>query len=741
MDYQQRLQKFITSQHLSNGLRVTSAVVIPALFLYYFGWLTQAIGVCFGALFVSLTDNPGPFHHRRNGIIGSILINLLVILTAGVSLQYQWLLIIELVLFSMVFSLISVYGNRVNAIGAIAIIVFVLHLNPQRLSTVSVYQDAFYMTIGGIWYLLLSLTTYTIRPYKQVQLLLGDCLMEIADYLRIKSRFYKSENDFSSLYTSLMEHQIHIHQSQAELREMLFKTRSFLNESTRKGQSLVMMFLDSIDLLERIMTSQQDYNQLHQQFDSTQVLEKIHNHIVILSNELHNIGLAVQGGYSYKSNEDLAKLSDEVMKVYTDLRKEKLSSKTLEAFISLRHILYSLQDITERIKRIEAYTSYDKPLRKADLENRELQHFVSRQQFDWSLFRDNISIKSNTFRHAVRLTVALLAGYLISLFFSEINNGYWILLTIATIMKPAFSITKKRNIQRLTGTLFGVAIGFGIIYLTGNNLILLITMIVSMIIAYSFLKLQYTVSVIAITLYVIMSLHFLNPNGLQSSLSARVIDTLIGSVIAYIVSTFVLPVWESQQISKQLKAALIANKNYFVKVAYAFAGKIPTTLEYKIARKDAFIALANLSDSFQKMMSEPKEKQQYLESYHQLVSATHVLTSHIASLSYYAQRFKGLYTTEEFVPIIKQIERQMNRAVCIIEDESCTEDAVANKLPAVRKLQHLLDVRKKDLEAGVDSDMETIKKTLSNLKTITDQFQLISATTVDKIKVLQKMYS
>ena len=57
---------------------------------------------------------------------------------------------------------------------------------------------------------------------------------------------------------------------------------------------------------------------------------------------------------------------------------------------------------------------------------------------------ENITLKSSQFRHALRVTIAMLTGYFVSLFF-PLGHGYWILLTIATILKPAYSISRRRN--------------------------------------------------------------------------------------------------------------------------------------------------------------------------------------------------------------------------------------------------------------------------------------------------------
>ena len=85
-----------------------------------------------GALVVGSTDSPGPFRYRRNTIITSICINFLVVVIT-ISLKHNpILIIIFIVLFGMFFSLIGIYGTRANAVGLIALLVFIFNIdNPS----------------------------------------------------------------------------------------------------------------------------------------------------------------------------------------------------------------------------------------------------------------------------------------------------------------------------------------------------------------------------------------------------------------------------------------------------------------------------------------------------------------------------------------------------------------------------------------------------------------------------------
>jgi uncharacterized membrane protein YccC len=499
----------------------------------------------------------------------------------------------------------------------------------------------------------------------------------------------------------------------------------------------MMMFLDSIDLMERIMTSQQDYELLHKEFDETGIIEKYKDHIDLLSQELRNIGLGLQSTFYSKAGVDLEASLDGVSRAFFTLRDEELSSENLEGFIRLRHILFSLQDITERIRRLEKYSTFDKQLSKQFRNELELEKFVSPEQINLQLIISNFSLKSTIFRHAIRLVIALILGYVVSLLF-PLGHGYWILLTIAVIMKPAYSITRQRNVQRLTGTFIGVAIGFGVLFITDRNGPLFIVMLVSMLVAYSFLKLNYAVSSAGMTVFVILNFHFLSSAGVQPLLMDRLIDTAIGSAIAYIASYLVLPAWEHQKIDEYILEALKANRKYYRVIANAFVVKSIEPSSYKLARKEAFVALANLSDNFQRMLSEPKSRQHHMEEYHQFVAASHMLTSYIASLSYYAQRQSALQRPEDFQDMIQQGDQLFHYAIQLMEkNEEISTIPILH--PINEKVQQLLEQRKKELATGIANSAESVRKKLSELKTIVEQYQLIYANLEEEAKIIREI--
>ena len=733
-----QLRKFLGSQNLYTSVRLTAAALIPSVILYHYHLLASAIALPLGVMFTGFSDSPGPLHHRRNSLAVSIFFNFFISLIAGVLHTYTPLVIIAVIFFGMFFSLIAVYGTRAGSVGLNALIVFIFNIDGHLLATNTALHEALLFAAGGVWYAALSLALYTLRPYKLMQQMLGECVIETAGYLRTKGGFYGETPDYDNLSNQLIQYQVTIRQTQEDLREMLFKTRSIIEESTVKGRVLMSVFLDSIDLMERIMTSQYDYAELHQKFDDTNLLRVIKNQIDRLADELHETGLALQSGFPSKQYQDVDALQEKSMDAFFRLRKTNLTQNTIGDFIALRQILYSLQDITERIKRIRLSTYYDSKISKTYKPDVDLQKFISHNEIEPRLLLNNLTLKSANFRHAARVTLGLLTGYAVSFFF-PLGHSYWILLTIAVILKPAYSITKKRNIHRVCGTLTGAVAGFALLYFVHNTTVLFILLVATMIIAYSFLKVNYFISSAGITLYVLMSFSFLSSSGFRHALNDRVIDTLIGSAIAWLVAIFVLPNWEHEQIDNEVEKALVANRNYFNTVAQSFAGEPADITTFKLHRKDAFVALANLSDTFQRMLSDPKNKQIKLTHYHQFVSTSHTLTSYIASLSYYAERTGNKYASEEFNSIIKQINAQFGAATDVLAHHPVKDSEIAPALPVSNRVAELLVKRREELNAGGSESETTTRKTLSDLKTINDQFELISNATVDEVRILEKI--
>ncbi len=734
MDYIKEYKIFISSYYLSEGLRITAGVALPALVFSYFGLLSVGTVVSLGALCVSSADSPGPIHHRRNGMMACTVIIFFVCLITGYIAPHPLLLGFLIAAFCFLFCMIGVYGGRVISIGVAALLVMVLNID-RSVQGWNVLLNAVWVAAGGAWYMMLSLALYHVRPYKLIQQALGDCIMATADYLRSRARFYDSNEHYDHVYVQLMEKQAQVQQKQHLLRELLFKNRTLLKESTTASRTLMMIFIDTVDFFEKTTTSFYPYESLHHFFDDTDILPRFKHMLLGVADALDDTGIAVQAGRISTPPIQLQEQLTALKEYFTGFRDAHIKAVNLEALITLRKILQAIEDLSSRINTLHHHTLYDKPKAKAFMPRENYDLFVTPTDMNWKLLRDNLSAQSDIFRHALRVSIAATAGYILSQVL-VLGHSYWILLTIIVILKPAYSLTQKRNYQRLIGTVSGAAVGLIILFFIKDRTVLFFIMLVLMTGTYSFLRTNYLVSVLCMTPYILLLFHLLDSGHFKTILMDRVIDTGIGSAIAFAANFLLVPAWEHEQIKKYMVAAIKSCLAYYKTVSFPFTGTGISDLEFKLSRKEAFVSLANLSEAFSRMLAEPKSKQKDSKAVHQLVVLTHTLTSHIATLSHFGKTLAVKYRSPEFESIILQTENNLMMSADLMEDGVTTiSHPVESSIPFAldKQVKELVEKRNTELSMGL-SDTET-KIRLSELKPIADQFVFIAAIAQDIIKI------
>jgi uncharacterized membrane protein (TIGR01666 family) len=736
MDYRKEYRRFITSHYLSDGVRITFGIALPAIILGYFELLPEGIAISLGAMCASTTDIPGPIHHRRNGMMICIVAVLITAFLTTLASPFEWWMGILIGIFCFAFSMIGVYGARSNSIGVAALLIMVLSID-RPLTNSELLFHLLYLTAGGLWYMLLSLALYSIRPYKLAQQALGENILNTSAYLRIRALFYSNSVNYDEVYQQMLEQQVKVEQSQNLVNELLFKNRTVIKESIPTGRILMMIHLDVLDLFEKTITSFQDYKQLHSYFENTGILQKYQRVIYQMADELDEIGLAVQSGYPAKENEALSQSVQQLKKEYEDFRNTRHTSENLEGLINLRQILQSIEDITARLGTLQLYTTYDKKKIKTTDASIDYTGLINTQNISWQLLLDNLTLDSNTFRHAVRVSIATVAGYIISRFLS-IGHSYWILLTIIVILKPTYSLTQKRNYERLWGTASGALLALLLLYTIDNRTALFVCMIVLMIGTYSFLRSNYLIGVLFTTAYILVLFHLVYGTNLKTIFTDRLVDTAIGSAIAFLANFLIVPAWEKEKIRDFMLAVLEKNTDYFKNVSAAFLGKPVSIAEYKKSRQDAFVALANLSDAFTRMLSEPKFIQYNSQQIHRFVVLNHTLTSHIATLSHYVLPLSSRYASPDFTSIIETDIRQLQSAKSILNNEPITDVVTSADTHKINeRLNSILEKRRQELDQKL-FDTET-RKLLGELKPVVDQFNLISSIAEDLKKATREI--
>lgn len=742
MDQLQSYKSFLNSYYLSEGIRTTVGIVTPAMVMGYFGLLPAGIVLSIGAMCLSSIDSPGPIHHRVNSMSGGIGVILLVSLITGWAAHLPVLLGVLLVAFFFILSMLGVYGARMGSIGFAGMLIMTLSLSQVRHGW-EIIITSLYVAGGGVWYMLFSLMVHGIRPYKLARQALGTYIQSIADYFRVRAGFYEEQAgpyDQQAIFRKLMQAQSEAQERQNLVNDILFKSRSIVKESTHTGRTLLMIYLDVTDLFESIMTSYHDYKILHDYFDKTGILEDFHQLVIQLADELDEIGLAVQSGSSSRRSRSIlpqVKMERERFKVF---REKYLNPENLEGFIGLRRILDNIEDIARRLYTLHQYTRSSYKIKKKSIKGLDYSQLVLHQKIHPKILLDNLSLKSNIFRHSLRVSISVLAGYLISFAF-PLGHSYWIILTILVILKPAYSLTKKRNSDRLIGTFIGLLIGIPILLLVKNNTALMLIMFAFMAGCYIFIRKNYFIGVLLMSPFVLLFTHLLYAQDTTVILADRMLDTFIGSVIAFITSSLLVPSWERETIRSFMLSILKDNCRYFSSVAASYhqQGDVQPDQYTVVARKNALVSLANLSDAFTRMLSEPKSQQNNKEQLHQFVALNHRLISHIATLSFYWQQQLVTYDPVHFKTISAEIIQHINNAINLLEGRNVNTASATSKEGLWllnSEMNELMEKRKTELSLRqLDTDT---RKGLLELKSLADQFNFITNIVIELQKVCNK---
>jgi uncharacterized membrane protein (TIGR01666 family) len=638
---------FFFSQALADGLRITFSILAPVLFFRHIGQFETGLAISFGAVCVNITDNPGPMHHKRNGLLIASLFVFAASLLSGLFHIHLFLTGFLICVFTFIFSMFAIYGVRAATVGSAALLVLILCLGDPPASFSELLIKSLLILAGALWYSAISLLLSTIRPYRMAQRALGECIRETARFLYLKSNFYNPAKDLNTCYHDLLSQQVIVNEKQNYMRELLYKTRQIVKDTNGTGRLLMLTFVETIDLFEQITASYYNYEAIRKVYADRTTLKKIEKLIKHMSFELNAIGFAIHSNTAYKKGplpyhklEALRAEMDRCLPENSESR--EVMHKVADNIESIYHLIYELSN----------YFDEESLSRR----NRKIEHgtLIEHQDFSFNVLWDNLTFQSSAFRHALRVTIACLCGFIVAQLLDYGHHSYWILLTIVFIIKPAFGLTKKRNLERLVGTAAGGIIGMMIISFFPQEKTLFIFLLFLMIGTYTFMRINYVTTVIFTTPYILITFTLLG-SGYMTVIQERLIDTGIGCGIALLAIYLLFPKWEAEQLEDHIHHVIKANLNYLRNYAFSFSGKSPDPVEQKVARKEVFVSSANLSAAFQRMLSEPRKKQRNSDKVYEFVVLNHILTSNIAGLS--ANRSgKDNFCSEEELSLLNKIQ-------------------------------------------------------------------------------------
>lgn len=684
------LKKFLYSQQAYTALRMTLGTMLPGVVLMViYNQPIAGIACALGAFCTSLVDVPAPLWRKhRHMLLGTLVVGAITLLSI-VSLQHPIALWSVLLGVCFISGLVTAYGTLATAMGITAMMAVVMTL-AQRSAGVDLWVYLTWLIIGGLWYTYFCLAMCRLFQHQMARRSLAECLYATADYLTARSQFYMPEIPLEQCHRTMMTTQVAVIDAQQAAHELvlnnLFIGRNIGNDPQRIR--LFNILTGVIDMHDSVLAMQVNFDSLRSDFVQTDALDFMRDLLRKTARELARVAEAVVNGHALSHHFNV-KAELRALEYEVELGHNTNAVSALTAAYSRGRTISFMMD--KLIKDLQSTTNTSNiSLEVIEKKYYRAPHKQQRSPLFWS---------SPALRFAVRLTMAIALGMAISEYFSE--HSFWTVITVMVVMRPGFGQTQQRNKHRLIGTLLGCLVIPVVLWGVQQHTMLFWIMAGSFLMSFSFMRLNYLISVFFTTIALLLLYHFMAPQ--LALIGERAIDTLIGTLIGA-VAGYVFPTWEFQLLAPQIAAALKSCRRYAQQV---FAPMLDA-VEYRLARRDALVELTTLSASYQRMLQDPIKKQVQAQEVGELVLQCNVLVSEIAALAHMRAEHVEFSELAEFKSTAASVDTAL--AGKLVEQSDASLLATSNELFSAQ--QSAINIMKVSTQLelpGVSSALKSLR--------------------------------
>lgn len=607
--YEPLRRSFWQQPNKATAFKITIAIAILSIPLAIIGQGFIGITLALGALAAALAETPD---HPR-GRIKSLILTIISFIIASGSVEllrpYPIIFALGLVISTITFIIVGGLGERYRGITFGALLIVIYTMLGTEISPNQYYQPLF-LSLGALCYGIISLILLFIHPWRPLEEELARGYSALSEYMKIKAKLFPSNSTTEEkIRNKLAVQNIKVVNS-LEICKHVFNNyvESTVNKEELKSYLNIFILLQSLH--ERAASSHEKYEILSQESHNTELLEGLGQLLIQLAMACEQLSFRLLTNTKYKHPMSLTwtvkALHDQLEK-----RKKDINPSLILLLRNLSQSNISLENIYINNK------------------NSVVPKIEEEKDFIFEKLKNQLSFKHPRMRYAIRLATCFLLAYILIYHF-QLTKGDWILLTSLFVCQPSYSETRKKLLQRITGTLIGVIGGVLISQLLPSIYGQLALMLVSVYAFFFWLKKNYSVSVIFITIFVISAFNIISGQGVIMMLP-RIIDTLIGSFFAIIVVRFMWPDWQHKNLPTLLANAVDKNKLYLNAIVREYKQTSIDDLDYRIARRQAHTADNALTLAWQGMKMEPKQYRKFQEKAFTLTYLNHALLSYLSA--------------------------------------------------------------------------------------------------------------
>ena len=620
-------------QTFAISVRTSVALLGVMLACLALGQVRAAIPLLLGVIASALAETDD--HWRGRLVTQCLTLCCFAAVTLAVQASFDHPLGLIGVLASAAFllTLMGALGDRYRTMAAATLIMSIyaaLALQPHGENPVAVNQIALLLA-GAAWYGVISVAWSAAFPMLAVEQNMARLYDALGHYLELKARLFEPVRgiDFERRRLALALHNGRVVEALNATKESLFshhRGAATIDLPDWLAHSLHQFFVAQ-DLHERASSSHENYELLAERFFHSDVLYRCQRVLGLVGRDCRSLAEAIRLRTPWQ-RDVTTPLAVEAMQSAATFAGERLRAEDaagLRAQQALRALVTNLSAMDEEVAGVMARAVHRMPADTA------LQDTATRS---WSQVRARIGAhlnwRSPVMRHAIRLPLALTAGYVLMRTTAD-SYGFWILLTIVFVCQPQYGSTLMRLVERVGGTLLGLFFGWALLRLFPSPWVQSGFVVLAAVLFFIFRTQRYAMATAAITVFVLLSFNQVGDGF--GVIVPRLLDTLAGSLIAGLAVRRILPAWNSPRLPALGAAALRAQRRYFLAIMgqYGVVGK-EDDLAYRIARRDAHNADAALSGALSAAYLEPERVRSKTDAGTRFLVLAHTLLNYLSAL-------------------------------------------------------------------------------------------------------------
>ncbi|MFZ3155431.1 YccS family putative transporter [Pseudomonas sp.] len=610
----------------SYSLRVFIALSGALLLCWAQGWMQALIPLFLGVIASALAETDDSWQGR----VVALLVTLGCFSVAAYAVEflfpYPWLFVCALALASFALSMLGALGERYATLGSATLILAVYSMIgvEQRGGSAGLWQEPLLLVAGAAWYGLLSVIWNALFANQPVQHSLARVFRELGQYLKLKAALFEPlrQLDVAERRLALAKQNGRVVAALNAAKEIILHRVGNGRPGPKVSRYLKLYFLAQ-DIHERASSSHSPYNELAEAFFHSDVLFRCQRLLRLHGEACQRLAQAIELRQPFEYRELCHQALNDLLDSLEHLR--------VQSNPAWRHLLRSLGALAGNLRSLDTLlgnaSNPDAMVEQQDssLLDREPQSLKD----VWERLRLQLTPTSLLFRHALRLSIALAAGYGV-LHWIHPTQGYWILLTTLFVCQPNYGATRLKLVQRISGTVLGLLLGWALFDLFPNPLVQALFAVVAGVVFFALRSSRYTLATAAITLLVLFCFNQVGDG--YGLFIPRLVDTLLGSLIAGLAVLLILPDWQGRRLNRLLANTLSCNSRYLQQIIAQYASGKRDDLAYRLARRNAHNADATLSTTLGNMLMEPGHFRKEADIGFRFLVLSHTLLSYLSGL-------------------------------------------------------------------------------------------------------------